>query len=87
MKEVTEWHKLGMQLGVPVHTLSTIERDNPCDADRCKNKVLIWWLHNVKDGSWDELARAVEAIEYKVLANKLREKYQGELIFLDCVLL
>lgn len=85
MTEVTEWNQLGMQLGVPVYKLSTIKSDHSHDADRCKTEVLIWWLCNVKDTSWEKLAKAVKAIGHRVLANKLREKHQSELIFLDCV--
>ena len=87
LKEVTEWYQLGIQLEVPVDKLCTIESNHSRDADRCKTEALIWWLHNIEDTSWGKLAKAVEAVGHSVLAKKLREKPQGELIFLDCVLL
>ena len=73
MKEVTKWHELGVQLGVPAHILSAIDSKHPQDTDRSKSAVIIWWLQNIEDTSWKKLAQALEEIEHKVLAKKLRE--------------
>ena len=73
LKEVTKWHELGVQLGVPAHKLNAIDSKYTQDTDRSKTEVIIWWLHNIEDTSWKKLAQAVEEIEHKVLAKKLRE--------------
>ena len=73
LKEVTKWHELGVQLGVPAHKLNAIDRQHTQDTDRSKTEVIIWWLQNIEDTSWKKLAQAVEEIEHKVLAKKLRE--------------
>ena len=74
MTEVTDWHQLGVQLGVPPCTLSIIEKNHPRDINRCKSEVLTWWLRNAKECSWKKMAQALEMMEYRVLADKLREK-------------
>ena len=49
LKEVTKWHELGVQLGVPAHILSAIDSKHPQDTDRSKSAVIIWWLQNIED--------------------------------------
>ena len=74
LTEVTEWHQLGVQLGVPAATLRTIE-SNYHDAKRCKTEVLIWWCNNAPVISWEKLAQAVEAVgEHAAVAERLRLK-------------
>ena len=69
-----KWYQLGVQLGVTPDTLSTIECNHPRDVQRCKSEVLLWWLKNAEVISWDNLAQALEGIEYGDLADKLRKK-------------
>lgn len=75
LREVAEWHQLGVQLGLTPGTLKTIENDHPRDAQRCKTEVLHFWLQNVGYVSWEKLAGALEAMGgYTTLAHKLRKK-------------
>ena len=75
LTEVTEWHHLGVQLGVPAATLRTIESNYPHDAKRRKTEVLIWWCDNAPVISWEKLAQAVEAVGgHAAVAEKLRLK-------------
>lgn len=69
-----KWYQLGVQLGVTPSTLSTIKYDNPHDVQRCKSEVLLWWLKNAEVITWDNLAQALEEMEYRNLADKLRKK-------------
>ena len=69
------WYQLGVQLGIPPATLSTIESDHPRAAQRCMTEVINWWLQNSPECSWAKLAQAVEAMGgYTVLAEELRKK-------------
>ena len=74
MTEVTDWHNLGVQLGVPKSTLNIIQSDHPHDAKRCKSEVVSWWLNNAQEISWERMAQACEMMECRVLAEKLRAK-------------
>ena len=75
LTEVTEWHQLGVQLEVPPSTLQTIESNHPHDAHRQKTEVLIWWLENALEISWEKLVQAVEAVGgHAAVAKNLRLK-------------
>ena len=70
-----KWYQLGIQLGIPLATLSTIEIDHPHDAQRCMTEVINWWLQNAPERSWTKLAEAVEAMGgYTVLAERQKQK-------------
>ena len=70
-----KWYQLGMQLGIPLATLSTIESDHPHHTQRCMTEVINWWFQNIPECSWEKLAEAVEAMGgYAVLAEKLKQK-------------
>ena len=70
-----KWHQLGIQLEIPVATLSTIASDHSHDAQHCMTEVQNRWLRNAPECSLASLAQAVEAMgEYAVLAEKLKQK-------------
>ena len=70
-----EWYKLGIQLEIPVATLSTIEHEHPRDAQHCMTEILNWWLHNATECSWEKLTEVVEAMGgYRALVERLRKK-------------
>lgn len=75
MKDVTEWHQLGVQLELGLDTLTTIESNHPHDAKRCKIEVLGWWLRNAPETSWAKLVQALEAMGgHASLTEELRKK-------------
>ena len=75
LREVTDWHKLGVQLEVPSAKLKEIEKNYTTDTIRCKTEVLDWWLRNQPEISWKKLAQAVEKMGgYASLAQNLRMK-------------
>ena len=69
-----KWYQLGVQLEIPLATLSTIESDYPHDAQRCMTEILNWWLHNAPECSWEKLTEAVEAMGgYRAVVERLRK--------------
>ena len=73
MKEVTDWHQLGLQLEVPAAKLKEIENDYPAKNQRCKTEMLTLWCQNTQV-SWIKLAKAVGQIGHKVLEERLKKK-------------
>lgn len=59
LKEV-DWHELGIQLEVPIHTLKNIGKENPSEARRL-SEVLQYWLNN-GEASWREIVKALKRI-------------------------
>lgn len=73
---VTDWHSLGLHLGVPGHRLRNIEQDFQ-STERRKAEVLQYWLkicpHEKK--SWQTIVAVLKAMDYENLAKKLKRKY------------
>ena len=70
-----KWYQLGVQLKIPLATLSTIESDHPRDAERCMTEILNWWLQNAPESSWEKLTEAVEAMGgFRALVERLKKK-------------
>ena len=44
LKQVYQWFNLGLQLGVPYHTLKTIEREQRERVEDSKREMLVAWL-------------------------------------------
>lgn len=74
LTEVTDWHSLGVQLGVPKGALNIIGSNHPHDAKRCISEVITSWLENAQERSWEKIAQACEMMDRRVLAEKLRAK-------------
>ena len=76
LKNVTEWHELGIHLNVPHSALCTFEVNYPRDAERCKSEMVNAWLRQDKDASWGKLAQALSAVGYRVLSEELSQLHQ-----------
>ena len=74
---VTDWHNLGLQLGVPDYKLKQIQDNYPRDDSRCKTEMLSYWFNNAEEWSWDVIADALETIDYRKLANEIRGPSDG----------
>ena len=62
LKEV-DWYQLGIQLEVPIHVLTEIDRENPGDERRKLTKVLDYWIKNAKPAaSWETIVKALQRI-------------------------
>lgn len=75
LKEVTDWFRLGIWLGVEYTVLTTIENNHKQDGERCMIEMLEFWLKNL-DASWSEVISALEAIDHRNLAKRLREEHK-----------
>ena len=68
LKNVNDWHSLGLQLGLLYPTLEKIENDNRGLVERCKTKMIAAWLKqedNVTQTgvpSWSMLQTALRRI-------------------------
>ena len=74
ISDVSDWFSLGMELGLPRHTLSSIE----CDYNRLTRRiqaVIAAWLRCDTTASWSKLAQAVEAMDHRDIAERIRGNY------------
>ena len=77
LEDVTDWYGLGIQLSIKPAKLDKLEGDYP-KADMRKNKMLMTWYKQETSASPHKeavLFTALEKIGEKVLAQKLRRKY------------
>ena len=56
-----DWKQLGIQLNVPPHFLTNIERENPGDESRKLSAVLQYWVDN-ETASWEKIVEALQRI-------------------------
>ena len=69
----TEWKQLGVQLGVPTHTLDEIQanhKNSPDFAQECKRDMFNWWLNNSHDTTYERLDRGIRDIGETRLATR-----------------
>ena len=58
----SDWWDVGLQLGIPKHTLSTIQASHmghPKGPQRCLGDALDWWLKNTNEPSYEKLETAL----------------------------
>lgn len=77
LSDVTDPHKLGINLGIKPARVEIILKDAAGDIDRQKSGVLEQWLKSDLDASWRTLAQALRKIDHVRLANSLENKYRG----------
>lgn len=75
LSSVEDWHLLGVNLGLKGHQLRGIEKTYHGDSIRCKTEALDLWQRNAKNCTWEAVARALDRIEEKVVAQWIRKKY------------
>ena len=77
MKEVVGWMQLGLQLGVPKHTLEVIRCQYATyGVEMCKTEMLSTWLDShEEEPTWAEVVLAVSRTGNKKLARKIADKY------------
>ena len=72
------WDRLGIQLGLGVDEIKEIERDHQ-SAWRRKMEMFNMWKKKDENASWEKLIAALEDLDEKSLAGRLREKYLTQL--------
>ena len=69
-----KWFSLGIQLGVTVDTLDSIDRENKPDPGECLVKVLVCWLQRSDPPpTWSHLIHALQTpmIGFNAVASQL----------------
>ena len=75
LNSVTDWHSLGVKLGVQSFVLSTIEKNHHGDSVRCKHEMLVRWLRSTKLATWKGVADALWQMEERTVAVNIQIKY------------
>ena len=70
---ITEWHDLGLQLGLPEYILRPIGSSS--DVDDRLRMMLSKWLDYDSEASWDKLANALAIMGKNAIAVEIRSKY------------
>lgn len=71
----SKWHDLGLELLEPEdeERLNEIEANSPKDASNCCKEMFQLWLRKCSDATWDRLIQALEEVELKTLAVKVKK--------------
>ena len=75
LRDVVDWFKLGVSLGIKHSYLKKIEADYRGDVECCKTEMLSFWIDNDENASMEKLTQALEEIGHRNLAKRLRDKY------------
>ena len=77
LKDVqTEWYGLGVQLGLPVHMLDAIKALR-LSVQNSMLDMVHRWLSYDPEASWEKLAKALDAIAERVVAENIRRQFLG----------
>ena len=68
---------LGSRLGVPQDFMENVEANHRGNVQRQLNDILLYWLNNDGDASWNKLANSLERCNYRVLADSIRKKQKS----------
>ena len=75
---VSDWRKLGLNLGVEDYELDKIERSHPNeDCDGWKQKFFSLWLRRTPSSSWRDVVRALRQMGENTVAEMIKQKYIG----------
>ena len=75
LNAVDNWKMLGLQLNISNGELTRLEGANQSNPDLCKENMLKLWLCKEGNPSWMTLASALEDINLRIPASKIRTKY------------
>ena len=74
LRQVTDWHMLGLYLEIPPHELKIIRQQFFSEGvERCKAELFDLWLRRNSNASWEKVVSALEQAEETVLANAVRK--------------
>ena len=72
-----DWYVFGVALGVPVPTLREIQASNSqSGVQRCKIDMFQTWHDSTPTASWEDIIRALEQLNNRTLAARLRSRQQ-----------
>ena len=73
--KISDWHDLGLQLGVEDAELEVIQKNNPGDFKVCRRNMFREWLRITPCASYQQLVEALIAVGDVSQAALLSEKY------------
>ena len=77
-----EWKQLGVQLGVPVHTLDEIQanhENSPNFVQECLRDMFYWWLNNGRDVTQERLECGLRDIGKTRLAKEFNRQHSSSI--------
>ena len=74
LKIVSDWHQLGINLGLQEYELSKIEQDYQGNKRRMQ-QMLDLWLRRTPNTSWKDLVSALDEMGENGVAERIRKKY------------
>ena len=75
--KISNWHGVGLQLGVEKYDLDIIAQDYPQDRKRQKVEMLSRWLQQDLNATYGKLAMALLAVGEATCAEKLARDIGG----------
>ena len=79
-----KWRQLGVQLGVPIHTLNKIQANHehsPNFAQDCLSDMFDWWLKDNHDTTYERLACGIRDIGEIRLVTEFLQQYSNEEVY------
>ena len=74
LTQVTDWKKLGINLGLPKDELHKIQHDNKWDFQR-KVQMLDLWLQRTPNATWEDVVIALQKMGKTTVAESICHKY------------
>ena len=72
LMEVSDWHTLGIRLGIPGHSLAEIQINySAYGIGRQRQEMITTWLQYDTEASWDKLATALKEMGKHVVATQI----------------
>ena len=75
LKFVSDWHSLGVNLDLNHHLLKGIENNYSGNDQRCMTEVLICWLDNTTNPTWEAVFEALRLMGEHAVAAIIQRKY------------
>jgi len=75
LEVATDWYNLGLQLDLEENKLNIIEQDNRQDSKTCQRKMFSRWLSSNKNASYQNLVKALIAINKMDIAEKVSQQF------------
>ena len=76
LASVSDWHKLGLNLGVQDYELDQIHRSRPAEGcDGWKRETFSLWLRHTPSASWRDVVGALQQMGEKIVAEMIEQKY------------
>ena len=73
---VSDWRKLGLNLGVQDYKLDQIERSHSAEGcDGWKRETFSLWLRCTPSASWGDVVGALQQMGEETVAERIEQKY------------